>query len=86
MANDKPNEQHASDSDDVMHGRSLAGAEYGANEREQTDERNRIARGGARADEIGEVEVTDAEIEAREENGESSDTGDRDSNRDRTSR
>jgi len=77
MANDRAKRQRTNESDDIMHGRSLAGAEYGANEREQTDERNRVARGGARMDEIGEVEVTDAEIEAREENSESgdSDTG-----------
>ena len=50
---------------DVMHGRSLAGAEYGANEREQTDERERAGRGNF--DETGESMVTEAEIEAREE-------------------
>ena len=80
MANDRAKKQRANDSDDIMHGRSLAGAEYGANEREQTDERNRVVRGGARADEIGEVEVTEAEIEAREEDSEKSD---RDNGRDR---
>jgi len=87
MANDKSNKQRPNDTDDVMHGRSLAGAEYGANEREQTDERNRVVRGGARMDEIGEVEVTAAEIEAREQendaNNESAESSDRGSSRDR---
>ena len=82
MANDRSKKQRANDSDDIMHGRSLAGAEYGANEREQTDERNRVARGGERTDEIGEVEVTDAEIEAREEE---SGNSDRDNSPDRNS-
>ena len=51
---------------DVMRGRSFAGANYAATQRIQTDERQRIAeQGGERLDEIGEV--TDAEIEAREE-------------------
>lgn len=76
MANDRARKQRASDSDDVMHGRSLAGADYGANEREQTDERNRVARGGAPTDEIGETEVTEAEIEAREEESGNSDRDD----------
>lgn len=66
MANRKAKKQRASGSKDIMHGRSLAGAEYGANEREQTSDRERVVRGADRTDEIGEVEVTDAEIEARE--------------------
>src|SRR5690348_10033044 len=53
---------------DVMHGRSFAGANIAATEREQTRERERIAEhGGENLDEAGEM-VTDAEIEAREEN------------------
>lgn len=52
-------------SDDVMHGRDLAGAEYGANEAEQTRERQRAGRD--RTDEAGEATVTDAELEARDE-------------------
>jgi hypothetical protein len=51
---------------DVMRGRSFAGANVAATERDQTDERQRIAdQGGETLDEIGEV--TDAEIEAREQ-------------------
>lgn len=51
---------------DVMRGRSFAGSNYAATQRIQTDERQRVAeQGGERLDEIGEV--TDAEIEAREE-------------------
>jgi len=51
---------------DVMHGRSFAGANIANTERQQTLDRQRIAEhGGEPLDEIGEV--TDAEIEAREE-------------------
>lgn len=51
---------------DVMRGRSFAGANIAATQRDQTDERQRVAdHGGETLDEIGEV--TDAEIEAREE-------------------
>lgn len=51
---------------DVMRGRSHAGANYAATQRIQTDERQRIAdEGGETLDEFGEV--TEAEIEAREE-------------------
>lgn len=51
---------------DVMRGRSFAGANYAATQRIQTDERQRVAEeGGESLDEIGEV--TDAEIEAREQ-------------------
>jgi len=60
---------------DVMHGRSLAGAEYGANEREQTDERERA--GHTHLDEAGESMVTEAEIEAREERASDSNRRDR---------
>ena len=60
----KKNDQTNRD-EDVMHGRSLAGAEYGANEREQTDERERAGR--VHLDESGESMVTEAEIESREE-------------------
>jgi hypothetical protein len=56
----------AASSDDVMHGRNLEGAEYGATEREQTRDRERVVRGD-KTDEIGEV--ADAEIEARENSG-----------------
>jgi hypothetical protein len=50
---------------DVMRGRSFAGTNIAATEREQTRERQRIADShGEPLDEIGEV--TDAEIEARE--------------------
>jgi hypothetical protein len=52
---------------DVMRGRSFAGANIANTEREQTRERQRIAeQGGEPLDEINEV--TDAEIEARENN------------------
>lgn len=51
---------------DVMRGRSFAGANYAATERIQTDEREQVAEhGGESLDAVGEV--TDAEIEAREE-------------------
>jgi hypothetical protein len=51
---------------DVMRGRSFAGANIANTERDQTSERQRIAEhGGENLDESGEV--TDAEIEAREE-------------------
>ena len=52
--------------DDVMHGRSLEGASYGATEREQTEDIQRATRQAP--DETGEF-VTDAEMEAREANG-----------------
>ena len=52
--------------DDVMHGRRFAGASYGANEEEQTRDRERAAREG-QMDESGEV-ITDAEMEVREAN------------------
>jgi hypothetical protein len=65
----KKDESHRDE--DVMHGRSLAGAEYGANEREQTDERERAGR--VHLDEAGESMVTEAEIEAREERSDESD-------------
>lgn len=66
MADKKPNNRPNREAEDVMHGRNLEGAEYGATEREQTRDRERVARGD-HTDEIDEVEVTDAEIEAREE-------------------
>lgn len=50
---------------DVMRGRSFAGANYAATQRIQTDERQRVAEHGESLDEI--AEVTDAEIEAREQ-------------------
>jgi hypothetical protein len=72
MTDDQPKKKdQSSTTDDVMHGRSFAGAEYGANEREQTDERERAGRG--HLDESGESMVTDAEIEAREERSDESD-------------
>jgi len=60
-------EQDSTRGKDVMRGRSFAGANIAATEREQTRERQRVAdSGGAPLDEINEV--TDAEIEARESN------------------
>ena len=53
--------------DDVMHGRSFAGASYGANEEEQTRDRERVVK-HAEADESGETMITDAEMEVREAN------------------
>lgn len=50
--------------EDIMHGRSLEGASYGATEREQTEDILRNQHPAA--DEAGEF-VTDAEIEARED-------------------
>ena len=52
--------------DDVMHGRSFAGASYGANEEEQTRDRERAGT-NAEMDEEGEM-ITDAEMEVREAN------------------
>ena len=53
-------EKHPRKQKDIMHGRSFAGANIANTERGQTRER-----GGEPLDESGEV--TDAEIEAREE-------------------
>lgn len=59
-------EKHPRVQKDIMHGRSFAGAHIANTERDQTRERERIAEhGGEPLDESGEV--TDAEIEAREE-------------------
>ena len=64
---DRENKAESKPGKDVMHGRSFAGANIAATEREQTRERERIAEhGGENLDEFGEM-VTDAEIEAREE-------------------
>jgi hypothetical protein len=52
--------------DDVMHGRSFAGASYGANEQEQTRDREQ-AGNAETTDEAGEF-ITDAEMEVREAN------------------
>lgn len=57
--------QNSIPAEDVMPGRSFAGASYAANEGEQTRERERVAE-ESRLDEAGEPEVTEAEIEARE--------------------
>ncbi len=66
MPNDKRKKSPVRN-DDVMHGRSLAGAEYGANELEQTRDRVRVGRDNTdEAGEIADSDVTDAEIEARE--------------------
>jgi hypothetical protein len=53
-------------SSDEIHGRSFAGASYGANEREQTEDIERARR--QLPDEAGEF-ITDAEAEVREANG-----------------
>jgi hypothetical protein len=45
---------------------SEGGASYGANEREQTRDRERVANG--REDEVSDDFVTDAEMEVREAN------------------
>ena len=65
MSDERDQDKRRKPTDDVMHGRGLAGAEYGANEAEQTIERQRAGRD--HTDEAGENMVTDAEIEAREE-------------------
>lgn len=63
MANEQPRDQRSHDLDahrkggDVMRGRSFAGAEYGANEEEQTRERERA--GHDHTDEVGEVTETE---------------------------
>lgn len=69
---DKSNRQSEPDDEsassrgkDVMRGRSFAGANIANTERDQTEERQRIAEHGENLDEFGEV--TDAEIEAREQ-------------------
>ena len=59
-------DESADQEKDIMRGRSFAGANYAATQRIQTDERQRVAEhGGESLDELGEV--TDAEIEAREQ-------------------
>jgi hypothetical protein len=59
-------EKHSLKEKDIMHGRSFAGANIANTERDQTRERELIAEhGGEPLDESGEV--TDAEIEAREQ-------------------
>ena len=59
-------EKHPRKGKDIMHGRSFAGANIANTERDQTRERELIAEhGGEPLDEAGEV--TDAEIEAREQ-------------------
>lgn len=65
MSDERDQDKRRKTTDDVMHGRNLAGAEYGANEMEQTIERERAGRD--HTDEAGENMVTEAEIEAREE-------------------
>lgn len=66
QTDDRDYDELAKEGKDVMRGRSFAGANYAATQRIQTDERQRVVeQGGERLDEIGEV--TDAEIEAREE-------------------
>jgi hypothetical protein len=71
MANDQPRDHGSRDIDahrkggDVMRGRSFAGAEYGANEEEQTRERERVARGQDHTDEVGEI--TETELDEGEE-------------------
>jgi hypothetical protein len=63
MSNEQPKDRRSHDIDahrkggDVMHGRSLAGAEYGANEEEQTHERERAGRD--HTDEVGEITETE---------------------------
>jgi hypothetical protein len=65
MAEKRRDKSDKSD-DDVMHGRSFAGASYGANEEEQTRDRERAGT-NAQMDEEGEM-ITDAEMEVREAN------------------
>lgn len=65
MSDEREQDKRRKSTDDVMHGRDLAGGEYGANEAEQTIERQRAGRD--HTDEAGEDMVTDAEIESREE-------------------
>jgi hypothetical protein len=62
MADNSRDKPKAKPDDDVMHGRSFAGASYGANEREQTRERERVA---DNVDEVDEI-VTDAELDESE--------------------
>jgi len=63
MTDDKRKKAKPKPEPDVMHGRDLAGASYGATEREHTEDLERIA--GDVPDESDEF-VTDAELEARE--------------------
>lgn len=51
---------------DIMRGRSFAGANIANTEKGQTEERQRVAEHGENLDEFNEV--TEAEIEAREQN------------------
>lgn len=63
MAKEQPRKRKSHDVDahradaDVMRGRSHAGAEYGANEEEQTRERERA--GHDHTDEVGEITETE---------------------------
>jgi len=63
MANEQPRDHRSHDVDahrkggDVIRGRSFAGAEYGANEDEQTRERERAGRD--HTDEVGEITETE---------------------------
>lgn len=63
MANEQPKDHESRDvgahrkDGDVMRGRSFAGAEYGANEEEQTRERERA--GHDHTDEVGEITETE---------------------------
>lgn len=64
---DQAREKGSDEGKDVMRGRSFAGANIANTEREQTRERQRVVdEAGDTRDEINEV--TDAEIEARENN------------------
>jgi hypothetical protein len=65
MTDDKRDKAGKPVEPDVMHGRSFAGASYANTEREQT--RDRLLAAQDQTDEAGEV--TDAEIEAREDSG-----------------
>lgn len=63
MTKEQPKNRRSRDTEprekgqDVMRGRSLAGAEYGANEEEQTRERERAGRD--HTDEVGEITETE---------------------------
>jgi hypothetical protein len=56
--------------DDVMHGRSFAGAEFAATEREQTRDIERTVDNPPDSASDDDDFITDAEMEKREANGE----------------
>jgi hypothetical protein len=69
MTKPKKDKSSSTSKDDVMHGRSFAGADYAANEREQTLDIERVVHDPPSEESDDSDEITDAEMEAREANG-----------------